>query len=92
VSPVVFSSAVFDCLHPVARIAVARAARIIDLLFIICPSVFDFLFLLFRAAKSAHEIDDEADQQNQAKPAAADDGTAKVKSAAAEQEKQDNHE
>jgi hypothetical protein len=48
--------------------------------------------LAFRAAKSAHEIDDEADQQNQAKPAAADNGTSKVKSAAAEQEKQDNHE
>jgi hypothetical protein len=48
--------------------------------------------LTFRAAKSAREIDDEADQQNQAKPAAADDGTAKVKCTAAEQEKQDNHE
>jgi hypothetical protein len=40
--------------------------------------------LAFRAAKSAREIDDEADQQNQAKPAAPDNGAAKVKSAAAE--------
>jgi hypothetical protein len=48
--------------------------------------------LTFRAAKSAHEIDDEADQQNQAKPATADDGTTKVKSTAAEQEQQDNNE
>ncbi len=38
-------------------------------------------------AESAHEIDDQAYRQNQAKPAAADDGTAKVKPAAAEQEK-----
>jgi hypothetical protein len=38
------------------------------------------------------EIDDEAYQQNQAKPAAAGNGTAKVKSAPAEQEKQNNHE
>jgi hypothetical protein len=43
-------------------------------------------------AESAHEIDNKAYQQNQAKPAAADDGTAKVKPAAAEQEKQNNHE
>lgn len=48
--------------------------------------------LAFWAAESAHEIDDEADQQNQAKTATADDGTAKVKSAAAEQEEQDNDE
>ena len=48
--------------------------------------------LASRAAKSAHEINHEADQQNQAKPAAANDGTAKVKSASAEQEKQDHHE
>jgi hypothetical protein len=48
--------------------------------------------LAFRAAKSAHAIDDQADQENQAKPAAANDGSTKVKSAAAEQEKQDNHE
>jgi hypothetical protein len=44
--------------------------------------------LTFRGAESAREIDDETDQQNQAKAAAADDGTAKVKPAAAEQEKQ----
>jgi hypothetical protein len=46
----------------------------------------------FQAAESAREINDEADEQNQAKAAAADDGTPKVKSAAAEQEKQNNHE
>jgi hypothetical protein len=43
-------------------------------------------------AESAQEIDDKAYRQNQAKPAAADDGTSKVKPAAAEQEKQNNHE
>jgi len=43
-------------------------------------------------AESAQEIDDKAYRQNQAKPSAADDGTAKVKPAAAEQEKQNNHE
>ena len=43
-------------------------------------------------AETAHEIDDEANQQDQAKPAAADDGAAKVKPAAAKQEKQNNHE
>jgi len=37
-----------------------------------------------RGAESAHEKDDQADQQNQAEPAAADDGTTKVKPAAAE--------
>jgi len=37
-------------------------------------------------AESAQEINGKAYQQNQAKPAAADDGTAKVKTAAAEQE------
>jgi hypothetical protein len=41
----------------------------------------------FRTAESAHAIDDKAYQQNQAKPAAANHGTAKVKSAATEQEK-----
>jgi hypothetical protein len=46
----------------------------------------------FRAAESAREKDDKANQQNQAKAAAADDGTAKIKPAAAEQEKQNNHE
>jgi hypothetical protein len=40
----------------------------------------------FRTAESARDKDDEANQQNQAKPAAADDGTAKIKPAAAEQE------
>ena len=43
-------------------------------------------------AESAQEIDDKAYRQNQAKPAAADDGTSKIKPAAAEQEKQDNYE
>jgi hypothetical protein len=38
----------------------------------------------FRTAESACEIDDKAYQQNHAKPAAADDGTTKVKSTAAE--------
>ena len=41
-------------------------------------------------AESAQEIHDRAYRQNQAKPAAADDGTAKVKPAAAEHEKQNN--
>ena len=38
-------------------------------------------------AESAQEIDDKAYRQNQAQAAAADDGTAKVKPAATEQEK-----
>ena len=37
-------------------------------------------------AESAQEINDQAYRQNQANPAAANDGAAKVKSAAAEQE------
>jgi hypothetical protein len=45
----------------------------------------------FRAAESAREIYDKADQQNQAKPAAADEGAAKVKAAAAEQKKQNEY-
>jgi hypothetical protein len=40
----------------------------------------------FRAAESAHAIDDKAYQQNQTESAAADGRTAKVKPAAAEQE------
>jgi hypothetical protein len=40
---------------------------------------------VFRA-ESAQEIDDQAYRQNQTKPSAADDGAAKVKPAAAEQE------
>jgi hypothetical protein len=39
-------------------------------------------------AESAHKKDDQAYQQNQAKPAAADGGTAKVKPTAAEQKQQ----
>jgi len=46
--------------------------------------------LLGSRTKSAHQKDDKADQQNQAEPAAADDRTSKVKTAAAEQNKQDN--
>jgi hypothetical protein len=45
---------------------------------------------VFRA-ESTHEKDDQAYQQNQAKPAAADDGAAKVKPAAAEQEKKNKY-
>lgn len=41
--------------------------------------------LLVSRAESAHDIDDKADHQNQANTAAADDRTAKIKSAAAEQ-------
>jgi hypothetical protein len=43
-------------------------------------------------SKPAHQIDDEADQQNQAKTSSTDGGPADVKTAAAEQEKEDNHE
>jgi hypothetical protein len=42
--------------------------------------------LVFRA-ESAHRIDDQAYQQNQAKPSSADCRTAKVKTASAEQKK-----
>jgi hypothetical protein len=38
-------------------------------------------------APPAHKIDDKANQQNQADPSSADGGPAKVKTAAAEQEK-----
>jgi hypothetical protein len=44
-----------------------------------------------RAAESACDIDDKTYQQNQANPAAADDGTTEVKPAATEQEKQNNY-
>jgi hypothetical protein len=40
-------------------------------------------------AKSTHQIDDDAYHQNQANPAAADDRASKVKTAAAEQKKED---
>jgi hypothetical protein len=53
-------------------------------------SSFFHQFLIFGAAQSAHEIDDEADQQNQAKSAAANDRTTEVKSTASEQKKQNN--
>ena len=36
--------------------------------------------------ESAHEINDQANQQEQTKPAAADNGAAKIKAAATEQE------
>ena len=42
--------------------------------------------VLISRAESAHEIDDQADHQNQANPAAADDGPPKVKPTAAEQQ------
>jgi hypothetical protein len=41
-------------------------------------------------AKSAHQKDNQADQQNQAEPAAADGRSANIKTAAAEQEKKNN--
>jgi hypothetical protein len=40
--------------------------------------------------KPAHQKDNQADQQNQAEPAAADGRTANIKTAAAEQEKKNN--
>lgn len=43
-------------------------------------------------AKSAHQVDDEAYQQDQANPTAADDGPSEVKAAAAEQEKKHDYE
>jgi hypothetical protein len=44
----------------------------------------------FLGAESAREKDDKTNQQNQTKPAAADDGAAKIKPAAAEQEEKNN--
>jgi hypothetical protein len=41
-------------------------------------------------AKTAHKIDDKADQQNQANPSSTDGGPAKVKAAAAEQQEKYN--
>jgi hypothetical protein len=46
--------------------------------------------LAFRA-KSAHEIDDKAYHQNQAKPAAADGRTSEVKPATTEQEQKNDY-
>lgn len=43
-------------------------------------------------AETAHEIDRQADQQNQAKSAATDKRTTEVKTATTEQEEQDQHE
>jgi hypothetical protein len=48
--------------------------------------------LAFRGAESACEIDDQADEQNHAKSAAADDGTTQVKPTTTEQEKQNHNE
>jgi hypothetical protein len=45
---------------------------------------------LISRAESAHEINNDAYQQYQADPAAADGRPAKVKSAAAEQKKKNN--
>lgn len=50
-----------------------------------------FSRLVFRAAKSAHEIDNQADHQNQTQAAAANGRSAKIKTATAEQQEQ-NHE
>jgi hypothetical protein len=47
--------------------------------------------LLVAPTKSAHQIDDKADQQNQANPSSADDGPSKVKTAAAEQDEKDHY-
>jgi hypothetical protein len=57
----------------------------------------ELIIMRFRStfrSESAREINDQADQQNQPKPATADDGTAKVKPATAEQKqknKDDQH-
>ena len=50
------------------------------------------IWSVFRAAKSAHGVDDQADHQNQANPAAAKNRAAKVKSATTEQEQQNHNE
>jgi hypothetical protein len=42
--------------------------------------------------ESAHKIDDQADQQNQAESAATDCGAPEVETAAAEQKKKDQYE
>jgi hypothetical protein len=42
--------------------------------------------------ESAHEVDHKTDQQNQAESAAADYGAADIKTAAAEQKDEDDHE
>jgi hypothetical protein len=43
-------------------------------------------------AEAAHHKNDQADQQNETKASSANDGTTKVKTTAAEQEKQNNDE
>jgi hypothetical protein len=47
------------------------------------------ILLVSLRTKSARQIDDQADQQNQANPTAADHGPSKVKTAAAEQNEKD---
>lgn len=42
-------------------------------------------------AESAHQKDDQADQQNEAEASSANGGPAKVKTAAAEQEKEEDN-
>ena len=71
------TAALIDSNHSVQR------SRMV--LFIKCaPFVFGPILSDFRA-KSAKDIDDETDQQNQANSAAADEGAAKIKPAAAKQ-------
>lgn len=47
--------------------------------------------LAFRAAEAAKQINDEANQENEANAAAAVGGTAEVKTAAAEQDDKDDN-
>ncbi len=48
------------------------------------------ILLVSSRAESAHQKNDQADQQNETKASSANDGTTKVKTTAAEQEKQNN--
>jgi hypothetical protein len=45
----------------------------------------------FGGAETAHEKDDQADEQDQAQPAAADEGSTQIKTAAPEQQEQKHH-
>jgi hypothetical protein len=49
------------------------------------------LFELVSGAKSAHQIDDQADQENKAQSSTTDRGTSEIKTAAAEQEEKDEN-
>ena len=51
----------------------------------------DVIVVGSRAAQSAHHIDHQDYQQKQANPSSANDGAAKVKTAAAEQEKKNKY-